>query len=605
MNENKVLLAVHQGIAYKCSEFRDGAVDLIAPPGTVPSGNFERLADGTFVQRISASLPEALFEFVTRGIEHPEPVLGYVAPDAESVIWQVRFTMPLDGAVSRSLFPMLTETAPEQQPPPSTDALVTDLSVAVVAGAPIGWQRIEIECRAAGQQLALRSRVTFEDGRVLHWSPPAVVCQWFHRMRMTSYQPGAGSWFTANYTLDRGKPAVMEFGTDLPEDIENTDCVDELRYLPRHPSKIPAEMARMALAGHETYTAVSLSSQPTPDAKPYTLMARTFDGTTVNDRLYAYRPALSPAERERILAYLNDGEVVLASRGLSPDLLDPQRPDKVPMLFLTDGKWVWAAAVGYYLQEHGIPPAPDFVEHIRSVRYRIPRSVPRIAMDRASAMAMGRPETEAAAWDDYDRAGYALRDMATRFRVSRRHYSIGRLKDQAWCMVREGDRWAAFWYWESEDRRELEHVFDIVSQAATYIIGQLWQNYPNLQREPGELIDAWEVLTHPIAPAPPLDNFEQYQYVTVSDIEVEQFGAPTGNVVYAPGTRFDQIVPQLAETSPAPRRLQLTGEWTITACLTKPDGDRAGGVVAYILPQATEGYLKWGQIVELSTADGA
>nr|CEL15154.1 hypothetical protein [Kibdelosporangium sp. MJ126-NF4] len=607
MQEDSVLLAVHQGVVHRCARRSDGTVDLVAPAGTVPSRDFERIEDGSFVQRISESLPEALFTLRIRGIEHPDPLLGYLAPDPQTMIVQVRHQV-WPGRQEEDLL-RFPQPIPQDDDAaePSISSIVTDLSVSVVAAAPTGWQRISIECHAMGDQVTLRSRVTLDDDAVHEWSPPAMVGQWFHRLRLVSYRPSLGAWFTAKYELKRGAPATVEFGDEFPEDGDAHDCFSDLWTLPRHARAIPAAMAQGALRAYEQSASTdrqNLGNETAPQDKPYTLLARLFDGFTNNDRPYVYRPAIAESEKDAILSFLDNGRVVLSSRGYTADLLHPERESLVPMAFLTDGRWVWPAAVAYYLRQHGIALAPDFVQHIRSSGYRPPKSVPRFALDRASAMAMGRPEPEAVPWEDYDRAAYALADMASRFRVSKRHYGIGRVKDQAWCMVRAGDRWAAFWYSETEDRREMEHVFDTVGQAATYIMGQLWQNYPSLQRDSDELLETYEVLDVPIPPSPPLENFEQFRYVKVSDLDVEQFGPPTSNLVYVPGTTVEQIVPVL-HGDDSPRRLRLTGEWTVVSCVTQDGETRPGGVQAYILPQATGDYLHWGQIVELSAADGS
>lgn len=598
-----MLLAVHQGAVHRCARRSDGTVDLVAPAGAVPSGDFERTEDGTFVQRISASLPEILFDMAVSGIEHTDPLTGRIAPDERTEIHQVRQVVwPAASEADWLRFPL---PVPREQdtPEPNTGSIVTDLSVAVVTGAPSGWQRIAIDCDALGDRMSLRSRVTFDDGTVREWSPPALVGHWLHRLRMVSYRPSRGTWFAARYELNRGAPATIEFDDEFPDDATAHGCFSDLRALPRYAEAIPPAMAQAALvayelAGHADRNNLVLGNENDQTGKPYSLLARLFDGFTSSDRPYVYRPAIATEERDAILSFLDNGKVVLSSTGRSPDLLHQDRESLVPMAFLTDGTWVWPAAVAYYLREHGIAPAPDFVQHIRSCGYRPARSVPRVALDRAAALVMGRPEPEAAAWEDYDRAAEALADMASRLRVSRRYYSSGELKDQAWCMVRDGDRWAAFWYSEAEKRREHEHVFDTVGQAATYIMGQLWQNQPSLRREPDEILEPHEVLDVPIPPSPPLANFEKFRYVTGTDLDVEQFGPPNSNVVYAPGTTVEQIAPVLHGDN-SPHRLRLLGEWTLVSCVTKESG-----ATAYILPQATGEYLHWGQIVELSSMDG-
>jgi hypothetical protein len=600
------LLAVHQGMVYRAEEGPDGTLDLVAPGGTVPSSEFERLPDGRFVLRLSASLPEAVFTVWTEGVEHVDPLLGYVA---EEGVVQRRVTQLPRAEWPR--FPVVIQ-ADDGDTAPNIDPYVTDLTVAVVASAPEGWQRIAIECTEVGERMGLVAQVTMADGAELHWSPPFLVGQWFHRLRMAAYRPGLGSWCTARYRLDRGAPAVIEFDDGQLESASPIDCYDELRRLPRHARAIPSWLSEQVIWGYQAVTEMArddhwLIRQP---EKPYSLLAPLFDGVADGERPYVYRPAIAAKERPSILDYLQNAPVVLSSRGLSPDLLHPERESKVPMAYHTDGKWVWSASVAYYLTEHGVPPAPDLVEHIRNNDYTLPRSVPRIAMGRASALAMDRPEPEATVRDDYDRAEFAVIDFAVRWGISKRYYSLGKITDQAWCLVREGDRYAVFWYWADEDRRELEHVFDVVSQAATFMIGQLYLNYPNLQRAEGELLEPWEVVDQPVPPDPPLgQNFEQLKNVKVSDFEADQFGPPSSIVLYPVGTPFEQIVPPDGEVSPTPRRLRLVGDWTLLSCVTKPSGDRPGGTQAYMLSSAASSYLHWGQIVEIpietAGADGA
>jgi hypothetical protein len=54
----------------------------------------------------------------------------------------------------------------------------------------------------------------------------------------------------------------------------------------------------------------------------------------------------------------------MRASGLSPDWLEPERPLAVPITFRTDGTWLWADELGYYLREHGIVPERDFLVHM-------------------------------------------------------------------------------------------------------------------------------------------------------------------------------------------------------------------------------------------------
>lgn len=99
-------------------------------------------------------------------------------------------------------------------------------------------------------------------------------------------------------------------------------------------------------------------------------MARVFDSVdpATGPRFAPDRPRLAGGgERERILAYLRAGTVVLATTGTMPDIVDPGRGATVPMSFRTDGTWIWTDTVTYYLAEHDVGPDPQLVAHIRAV----------------------------------------------------------------------------------------------------------------------------------------------------------------------------------------------------------------------------------------------
>ncbi|WP_250280235.1 hypothetical protein [Frankia sp. Cppng1_Ct_nod] len=83
-------------------------------------------------------------------------------------------------------------------------------------------------------------------------------------------------------------------------------------------------------------------------------------------------PRANAAEKERILAFLDAGEWVLAGRSRSHDQLDPGRGPVVPMVFVTDGEWVWSKAVNYYLKNHDLLPESRFLGRIAAQDYHCP-----------------------------------------------------------------------------------------------------------------------------------------------------------------------------------------------------------------------------------------
>lgn len=88
------------------------------------------------------------------------------------------------------------------------------------------------------------------------------------------------------------------------------------------------------------------------------------------------RPPLAPAERDAVLAYLDQAPVAFPAGAPVPDLEDAAGPAVVPSGYRTDGTWVWPEAVAYYLRVHGISPDVGLVSHIRANAGRVPEVSP-------------------------------------------------------------------------------------------------------------------------------------------------------------------------------------------------------------------------------------
>lgn len=106
-------------------------------------------------------------------------------------------------------------------------------------------------------------------------------------------------------------------------------------------------------------------------------MAKVFDGKdpqTGKPTLAPERQRITdPAERQRVVNFLEKGKTVLLAMGYAKDDLDLQQRQRVPMSVLTDGIWIWSAAVTFYVKEYGIAPEPDFYRHIVAQRYLCPQ----------------------------------------------------------------------------------------------------------------------------------------------------------------------------------------------------------------------------------------
>jgi hypothetical protein len=98
-----------------------------------------------------------------------------------------------------------------------------------------------------------------------------------------------------------------------------------------------------------------------------------------------------PAERDRLLGYLEHGVTVVETMSAGPDRVDPTRQYAVPVTYRTDGVWVWPAAVEYYLRHHRIGPEPEFRRWIAGRDYRVP-PVPDEVAARARAATLTRSD---------------------------------------------------------------------------------------------------------------------------------------------------------------------------------------------------------------------
>jgi hypothetical protein len=104
-------------------------------------------------------------------------------------------------------------------------------------------------------------------------------------------------------------------------------------------------------------------------------IARVFDGYSEDLRgLFTtdHPRATDPDEKARILRFLRGGEPVFAYRCRSHDQITPAPVPMVPMVFATDGEWVWSMGTAYYLDVHGLLPESRFLDHIVARGYHVP-----------------------------------------------------------------------------------------------------------------------------------------------------------------------------------------------------------------------------------------
>ncbi|WP_131759044.1 TNT domain-containing protein, partial [Actinomadura fibrosa] len=353
---------------------------------------------------------------------------------------------------------------------------------------------------------------------------------------------------------------------------------------------------------------------PAPDGAPRGGMrkARVFDHAGPDgDRPSVTRPPVPADEADRVARYLRDAPVVLAARSSAPDQIDPSRGAVVPLTFHTDGTWVWSGAVGYYLREHGVPPEPDLVAHIRSQGFRVP-AVDDDTMDAASAAATGRdtpqrvrknpPAAHSDPGPPADDWSVRLRARLDELNVPASRYRIRATAEGSWCLLPEGAQWTVFQLRNGERRRQV--TFDVAEQAAAYLLGSVLLDAPP---RPKPYVNASQPTgatgeTGPIEPLegePPLSLLRDRRVVELVEGRlVDRYGGPGGNLVYAARTPFAQrSLPADWQNRPY-HVYRLTRPVEALTGTAVPWFDQPGGGTAYVFRRSIAAMLADGTLVE-------
>lgn len=361
---------------------------------------------------------------------------------------------------------------------PDVSALLKQIEQTLAEHAPAEWRSITVTCQATAdwQELTTSLRpADDQESAEVYWLPPAVVGQLFRRLRARCYAYPFGTWFTAELKLVPGE--APRFNSDtLTEPGWQPYFEDwlfagaygvrhELAHFPRIPDQTPDWLAAIAARINVT----DPSGASFPKGNTGTLLVRMFDGMDDDGNPKLFRTPVSAGEKSALLDYLRSAPVVLSSRGTAPDLLDPERPPKVPMAYHTDGRWVWSSSVAYYLEHHDVSPDQSFLGHIRERGHRLPASLPNPVRARALAVATDAPELEPGIEAEVEHAADAVREIAAHLGIDARFWSVGTVAPEGLTLQRTGDRYEVFWSADGEKRFRAE--FDSAGDAATYLIG--------------------------------------------------------------------------------------------------------------------------------------
>jgi hypothetical protein len=465
-------------------------------------------------------------------------------PPAPVEAWRRdQIVMPRDGANVpgwlRDRLEGREPAEPAERPVPApldpveqTELLAGPFTVLVADHAPPFWERISGHYQAVGGHVEFPPMtVRKADGTTASWAPPAAAAGLLDRLRAGTHAFQGATWSRIDVEVVYGDGDVRcraSFTYDEePRWASEPSADDVRRELERLPRRdVPEWMTR------RLGPAPVAPPQPTRFESPVR-KARVFDRVgTDGGPPEVSRPPVPPEEAERVVRYLEDAPTVMAARSSAPDLLDPSRGERVPLTFHTDGAWVWSGAVGYYLREHGVPPEPDLVAHIRARRFAVP-AVGDDAMDAASAAAMGRTAPRGIRTEPEPEQWLALlQNRLDALQVDRARYRLRGEEDGAWCLVQEKAGWTVFRLDHGERTRQA--AFDDGEQAAAYLLGSLLMVVPQQQT-----IEIPKI--QPLKGEPPLSLLRDRQITELpAGTEVDRYGGHGGNTAYAARTPFPQ-----------------------------------------------------------------
>ncbi len=102
--------------------------------------------------------------------------------------------------------------------------------------------------------------------------------------------------------------------------------------------------------------------------------SETPHGEPTDPSLAASRAAIPAANEALLAAYLESGEVYIATPALAVDVLDG-RTRIGPASYLTDGRYVWPGDAAYYVRTYHVRLPHEFAQHASANSWRVPTPI--------------------------------------------------------------------------------------------------------------------------------------------------------------------------------------------------------------------------------------
>lgn len=111
--------------------------------------------------------------------------------------------------------------------PAGQKEVLDQLTLMLLDALPEDWQRVQIEYRVVGRHSDGRVGVVRADGVMRDWDPPLETWHRFQDLRRGMYAEGEGTWFGAQYKLDRPDTFNIKFNWDARPDFSSWPAPDQ------------------------------------------------------------------------------------------------------------------------------------------------------------------------------------------------------------------------------------------------------------------------------------------------------------------------------------------------------------------------------------------
>jgi hypothetical protein len=96
-------------------------------------------------------------------------------------------------------------------------------------------------------------------------------------------------------------------------------------------------------------------------------------------------------ERKAFCRYLDSASLVVRSPMKVDDVVNPDSGVGIPVMWFTDGEWIWSAQLSYYLRAYGLIFETELLDHIRQAGFS-PAAAPKDVREEALQMLLDMGE---------------------------------------------------------------------------------------------------------------------------------------------------------------------------------------------------------------------